>query len=972
MEIINPKRPGYTFSGWVCSYTDAEGNPQTTDFTHADGKTLLNCSSYAQNITLTAKWQAKIFSVVFGNVDGIANGDAYTQGIGAVTYDQPINISGFVAPIKTGYNFVGYYTANDEKYINADGTSNVAAWTIDSESSSITLYAKWEAIPCNITLQIEGLPTTVAVTIKFIPASGGEILATVGQAVVLPYDSMFQVIIYVPEGFCLVKWNGEEVADFTGTKFNSDSITVNAENMTLTAEVRPSKPNVGAGQEVDVTLKSETEIQVNFKDAETAQKYDIAISDSEDATDLDWKKAAQGETVYIFGGLDEGTKYHIFVRLSETDTTLAGIPTSVSKTTQFFYFVQNKENELKDLITETDGDCVKILVQLAIDKIYDLIPENGELPENFNQSVADIVAEVKAQLAFARFQDGKIAELQAYRDACGASGSFRQENLAEIGNRCALAVADITAATTEEAVNELFNTAMDAIKAIPMTYLHDTNNFVTLESLIGLNHGAGITLKSIEDIKALRRAIADAIANGMITADSFITIEEATKLLSALDTVAAYSFSLANVQVSEGDVFTITLTIPEAFINCTGLQVAYFNQATGMVEFIQTVREGNTLIFKAKYIADFVILADPTVDLTGVIIALSAILFCQLLAIVLVLAARGKAKKSVMHASIALPMFLTIHYLPVANAELIALGLGVLVLLAQIVLMWLILSSGMIRVFKTKRRPLAKQEVTAVVREEDLNEELRETLDKAPTEEATDNEVVDEVVQEVIDEVFDEVAEELIEQANEEVVEEATEEVVEESTEEALDEEAFDQELADELASEQGEEYADEVYEEEVYEEVYEEAAQEAVEALPEEAEEIYDEEFIEQEAPETDYSEEEENEYAYSEEETERVSDAYETDQASEDEAYDTDPLAGVFGVSYGPDGDSSDEGGYSQDADGYTEPYEYGDEEDAPYAEAEDADREETEGQGPVDSTAYVVNDEISDDEEMYQYDE
>jgi hypothetical protein len=453
------------------------------------------------------------------------------------------------------------------------------------------------------------------------------------------------------------------------------------------------------------------------------------------------------------------------------------------------------------------------------------------------------------------------------------------------------------------------------MKAVPVTYLYDANGMMQLTTLLGLSQESGITLNSIEDIKALRRAISDAIAQGKITAGSFITIEEATNLLRALDTVAAYDFKLINVQAVDGDVFTLRLTIPEALAGSTGLQVAYFNQATGMLELLETTVEGNTRVFKAKQITDFVILADPTVDLTGVIIALSAILLCQLIAIVVVLISRSKAKKSVMHASVALPVFLTVHFLPVANAELIALGLGVAVLLAQIVLMWLLLASGMIRVFKTKRGATGEQEVTAVVREEDLQEDSYAV-------------------------------------AQDELANEAAEE---EPAEETLAEDAFDEELARELALER-----EEMTEEELVLEV----------------EEVYDdEEFIEA-APNPYYSlEEEENVYAFDEEETERVSDEETSSAETEDAPYGDDPLDGIFGEAGGQDGIVDDEAGYPQYADAYTESYEYADEENAPYTETEDADREETGDEGSVDPYAYVVEDdgeELSEDEELYRYDE
>lgn len=269
-----------------------------------------------------------------------------------------------------------------------------------------------------------------------------------------------------------------------------------------------------------------------------------------------------------------------------------------------------------------------------------------------------------------------------------------------------------------------------------------------------------------------------------------------------------------------------------------------------------------------------------------------------------------------MHASVALPMFLTIHFLPVANAELIALGLGAAVIVVQIVLMWLLLSSGMIRVFKTKKTDPEEQPVTAVVREEDLQEDPYAAF----AEEEPDGE-------------------------------ETEEEGGEEALQDALADDAFDEELAQELAREQ-----DEL-------------------AAVQEVEEVYDDEEFIEEDPNPYYSlDEEENVYAFDEEETERVSDVDAPGQEEEETPYGDDPLDGVFGGAGGQDGIADDEAGYPRYADAYAEPYEYGDETDASYAETEDPDREETSGEGSVDATAYIVNDEeeLSEEEEMYRYDE
>ena len=1026
--INNPVRQGWVFTGWTLTYAD--GTPVPAQ----DGLSKLNDTQYqiaasvhAKDIVLTANWSAETYTVVLdANGDGVPEFTITDVEYGSTSWVSQIPAD-LAAPTKEGYTFSGYW-GNGQKYVYAVNGLLVAeniAWNIDggANGATITLNAEWTINQYTVTLNsINGLNTTEGVVIKVIVGVEEIPFTSFPVSIELDYNTTFRVEITLPETLRLVLWNGEAIADYNGISFISGKLTVGAENMTLSAEARPAKPNIGAGYDVDVIIKSETEIQVDFANADVAQRYDIAISDSNDTSGLDWKHLAEGETQYVFENLKQGTKYYIFVRYSRTETTLEGIPSVKEKVTHFINFVKDTENSLKDLLTDADGDCVKGLVDKAIDDIYALIPENGELPYNFNQLVADIVANVEAKLAFARFQDSKIAELQAYRNACAASGSFRPENLSTVGNLCAQAVANISGASTENEVTDIFNTAMADMKAVSVTYLCDANNAITLESLLGLNHGSSIRLNTVQDIKALRRAIADAIAQGKITVDSFITLEEATNLLRALDTVAAYQFSVINVQIGEGDVFTLTLTIPEAFIGCTGLQVAYFNQATGMVELLETVREGNTLIFKAKYIADFVILADPTIDLTPVILALGAILFFQLLAIAFVLLARAKAKKSVLHASVALPAFLAVHFLPVANAELIVAGLGAAVLLAQIVLMWLLLSSGMIRFFKTKRTaPVAQQEVTAVVREEDLHEDPYTVFDEEePAEEIVEEtaEEVEEVLEEIVEEFVDEVVEELIEEPdqefveeeiiedvdNEEFIEEANdEEIVEEfiedteeevfeekiSEEDVLDEDAFDTELAEELAEElaagEAEEYEeiveeindeeiieDEIIDEEIIDE--ETIEEEIVDELP--PEEVYeDEEFIEQESPETyyDVTDEEENEYAYNQEEAERASYAQETDQAYEDEAYDADPFEGVFGDSTESDGNSSNEAGDSPDEGGYGESYEYGDETNAPYAETEDADGEETSREGSIDQSAYIVNEEeLSQEEEMYQYDE
>ena len=938
--IPNPVRAGYTFKGWTLTYTNGDATPDNVGLAAATGGYNLDGSLHAQEITLTAAWEVEVYNVILGGQEDAPEG--YTTAIPGVQYDAPLSIPGgaVIVPAREGYTFDGYWSAPNggKQYIDKDGNSVCNLWDLDGENGSVTLYAKWVINQYSITVDpIQKIPASKAESV-IITVYVNNVPTIYTEPMKLDYKTEFYVVITLPVGFEIVAWN---VDSFTpnGNVFTSSNLVVGAEDMTLTAQARPSAPVLG-GDVKSIRPISDTEIKVLFADATIATLYEVAISLDSDVANLAadaWKSIADGQDHYVFGDLQPGTHYYVFVRLKETADALSGIALSEKKLTEYDEYVEEMVDRLNGMITNDDGDIAKGVIANTIKEIDKLREDPDAIPENFYQLVQDLIDGVEEKLIFARLQDSKIAALQNHREECMASGSFSPENKALLNSLCADAVAEISGATTEEDVDAIYNTAKAAMQAVPVTHLYDANGFMQLTSQLGLAQNSGITLSSIEDIKALRRAIADAIAKGNITADSFITIEEATKLLRALDTVSAYSFNLINVQAGAGDVFTLRLTIPESLAGCTGLQVAYFNQATGMLELLETTIEGNTLVFKAKQIADFVILADPTVDLTAVIIALGAILLCQLIAIVLVLVSRNKAKNSVMHASVALPLFLTIHFLPVANAELIALGLGIAVILAQIVLMWLLVSSGMIRVFKTRKTAPAQQEVTAVVREEDLQEDPYTAFD----EEASDEETVDE---EAVDEEVPE----------EEVVGEAP-------AKEMLDDDAFDEELAEELAREQEEEFADD-------EQVVEEE-------LHEETEEVYDdEEFIEH-APNPYYSlDEEENEYAFDEEETERVSDVDTTDQEAEETSFGDDPLDGVFGGAGGQDGIADDEAGYPRYADAYAEPYEYGDEADAPYAETEDAYREETSGEGSIDATAYIVNDDedLSDEEEMYRYDE
>ena len=555
--IPNPYRPGYSFNGWSV-YTGSGSPMADTGLTAAEGGYDLNCSEYAENITLVANWVVETYNVELD--DGMD--ETENTVISNVVYDQTFPVESTTVPVNYGYNFKGYFSAENEMYIDENGNRVAKVWTVDGEDGgTIVLHAVWERKPITVTVNpIEKVPEGVKITI--VDKENNKEYE--GNTATLLFGTEYYVKIEMPAGFKIVEWAGQKVEDYSEEIFVSGVARIETEDaIILSAVARPNAPTIGSGENVEsVMVESDTSISVNFKDANVAGLYEIAISlDSNPdnlATDA-WKQIAAGEKSYLFTDLTYGTFYHVFVRLKETDSTLSGIPAVEDRLTEYDKSVNDIINKLNGMFQEGDGNITKALIQTTVNKIEELknIPRENH-PENFYEQINTLVAEVEAKILFTRLQDEKIAKLEGFLNQCFLSGSFSQQNKALLDELCKAAVADISTADTEAAVNETYTTARAAMEAVPVNYLYDANGMMQLTSLSGLKQGSGIVLNSIEDVKALRRAVADAIAQGKIIADS----EEAKALLRALDTVSAYNFYLVNVQPDGDDNFTFTMTIP--------------------------------------------------------------------------------------------------------------------------------------------------------------------------------------------------------------------------------------------------------------------------------------------------------------------------------------------------------------------------------------------------------------------------
>lgn len=144
-------RENYTFQGWKTAAS--EGGQAVTSLT-AD-----------KAYTLEAQWEG-VASTVTLNDNGGEGG--LTSVTAKYMEDMPTLTT---LPTRTGYDFQGYWDANDKKYYNADGTSA----NVYDKTDASTLYAGWQAQTYTVTLD----HNDAASTTETITATYGEPLADV-------------------------------------------------------------------------------------------------------------------------------------------------------------------------------------------------------------------------------------------------------------------------------------------------------------------------------------------------------------------------------------------------------------------------------------------------------------------------------------------------------------------------------------------------------------------------------------------------------------------------------------------------------------------------------------------------------------------------------------------------------------------------------------------------------------------------
>jgi len=153
-----PLRSGYNFAGW---FTASTGGTQVTDGSYSP-------SSPYGAITIYARWTAVTNNAI--TYDGQGATTAASGGSTTYTTATAIATIPTTAPLRTGYNFAGWFTASTGGTQVTNGS-----YTPASPYGAVTIYARWTALTNNA-ISYNGQGATTA-------ASGGSTTYTTATAI---------------------------------------------------------------------------------------------------------------------------------------------------------------------------------------------------------------------------------------------------------------------------------------------------------------------------------------------------------------------------------------------------------------------------------------------------------------------------------------------------------------------------------------------------------------------------------------------------------------------------------------------------------------------------------------------------------------------------------------------------------------------------------------------------------------------
>lgn len=236
-----PSRTGYTFNGW------SDGTN-----TYGTGETITNVQA---NITLTAQWQANIYTITFD-----ANGGSVTPTTVDYTYDGAV--VAMPTPTRDGFRFEGWYTEQ------TGGTKWEDVGNTNKPTSNITLYAHWSEL-YSATFIANG-QTFVTQTDKYCSGDALQLPATDPDAGT-----------YACAGYTFVGWASDEQSGATTT-----CPTLVAASTPITADATFHavwKKTDGSGDGLYHLVTDAANLTVGSSIIIAASDYDYAISTTQNS-----------------------------------------------------------------------------------------------------------------------------------------------------------------------------------------------------------------------------------------------------------------------------------------------------------------------------------------------------------------------------------------------------------------------------------------------------------------------------------------------------------------------------------------------------------------------------------------------------------------------------------------------------------------------------------------------------------------
>lgn len=181
-SLPTPTKTGYVFNGWVSGGK-----------TYGSGKWSLD-----KNITVTASWTAKQYSIKLNAAGGNCSSSAFTA-----TYDSNYTLP---TPTRRGYTFLGWYY-NGVKFTGGK-------WNTDA---AITLTASWK-----------GNSYTV-----FLNGNGGSVSKS---SISVVFGDSYSIPTPTKNGYDFTGWSTSSYPSYYASKFPSSGIWTTDGNVTLYAQ----------------------------------------------------------------------------------------------------------------------------------------------------------------------------------------------------------------------------------------------------------------------------------------------------------------------------------------------------------------------------------------------------------------------------------------------------------------------------------------------------------------------------------------------------------------------------------------------------------------------------------------------------------------------------------------------------------------------------------------------------------------